>query len=202
MLQCLVCSYFNSRPSARGDENHRAQRHHGKNFNSRPSARGDCAFDAVYNPITHFNSRPSARGDGKQIFLAKTLKFQFTPLREGRRGKIVTAGTAANISIHAPPRGATNIVRNIPTKEIFQFTPLREGRRFCRPVRCIPSRHFNSRPSARGDASPSIPTASKRISIHAPPRGATMPYPDAPKEERISIHAPPRGATKFKGGWA
>ena len=55
-----------------------------------------------------------------------------------------------NISIHAPPRGATcrsTILSGVPT---FQFTPLREGRRPIDAV-IVKQIHFNSRPSARGD---------------------------------------------------
>ena len=56
--------YFNSRPSARGDDCRRDRIHRAGYFNSRPSARGD----------------PSDKGDGEEY-----LVFQFTPLREGRR---------------------------------------------------------------------------------------------------------------------
>ena len=147
-----------------------------------------------------------------------------------------------NISIHAPPRGATSPSPTFSIAEIFQFTPLREGRLCARhflPARhpisihapprgatsgsahsgfigCYfnsrpsargdsairsahhPSTHFNSRPSARGDERAEIArnTADKfqftplregrrncvqvravrhKISIHAPPRGATAP---------------------------
>ena len=34
-------------------------------FNSRPSARGDAFFFAQFYKTFHFNSRPSARGDKK-----------------------------------------------------------------------------------------------------------------------------------------
>ena len=54
------------------------------------------------------------------------------------------------ISIHAPPRGATTAEDVLA--EII---------------------HFNSRPSARGDASAPDNTQAMFISIHAPPRGAT-----------------------------
>ena len=54
--------------------------------------------------------------------------FQFTPLREGR------------LSVMSPE----------PYTVIFQFTPLREGRRDQRRL-AVPEKHFNSRPSARGD---------------------------------------------------
>ena len=81
----------------------------------------------------------------------KPSKFQFTPLREGRLGAMLKSMGIADISIHAPPRGATKrdkrrrsngcisihapprgatrVVATDPTKGIFQFTPLREGRR-------------------------------------------------------------------------
>ena len=55
-------------------------------FNSRPSARGDAHAAVAQAPSAHFNSRPSARGDMTRISLK----------------------SAQNISIHAPPRGATH----------------------------------------------------------------------------------------------
>ena len=123
--------YFNSRPSARGDKipghNHRVTipfqftplregRHHQpisiistiSYFNSRPSARGDRPAPSADQHHQHFNSRPSARGDMTQATLYIGL----------------------NISIHAPPRGAT----------------VRHWRKNQRRLR-----DFNSRPSARGD---------------------------------------------------
>ncbi len=78
---------------------------------------------------TYFNSRPSARGDLHK----KTLRMD------------------GDISIHAPPRGATGCWR--------------------------------------------YPLHAASISIHAPPRGATADVPQLPSKRLISIHAPPRGAT-------
>ena len=78
-----------------------------------------------------FNSRPSARGDGIA----------------GR------GGGGQDISIHAPPRGAT--VSSVP----HDFFPV----------------YFNSRPSARGDEQEESASFNiDNISIHAPPRGATL----------------------------
>ena len=60
------------------------------------------------------------------------------------------------------------------SRALFQFTPLREGRH---DVPRQPARHrdFNSRPSARGDRFwLRKPTKAELISIHAPPRGATI----------------------------
>ena len=88
------------------------------------------------------------------------ILFQFTPLREGRRGTRRTSPGTADISIHAPPRGATGpLPRTVAGDDLFQFTPLREGRR-------------------------RLAAAARRvgaISIHAPPRGAT---PDTTSSRR------------------
>ena len=122
------------------------------------------------------------------------------------------------ISIHAPPRGATTADIDPDNNSVFQFTPLREGRPE-RRKRNERVRNFNSRPSARGDTDSARVTGSAlvfqftplregrpdsriavkriwRISIHAPPRGATKTYIGYAWYEGISIHAPPRGATR------
>ena len=107
------------------------------------------------------------------------------------------------ISIHAPPRGATELrihdrraashfnsrpsargdrlaTTTCPLNGIFQFTPLREGR----PRRVGSAErwlyHFNSRPSARGDLALVASTIGFGISIHAPPRGATWRWSPPP----------------------
>ena len=56
------------------------------------------------------------------------LKFQFTPLREGRRFRGSHEDLLRLISIHAPPRGATLFTKQQVEAIKFQFTPLREGR--------------------------------------------------------------------------
>ena len=77
------------------------------------------------------------------------------------------------ISIHAPPRGATFGHTVSTDSASFQFTPLREGRRQWRCKQWL-TLYFNSRPSARGDdGGGSRRNGLHRISIHAPPRGAT-----------------------------
>ena len=102
-------------------------------------------------PRTHFNSRPSARGDCYSFGLSFPSVFQFTPLREGRPSIDGVYGTVTE----------------------FQFTPLREGRPWL-SVLVILLMHFNSRPSARGDYVDLTSDAIIGISIHAPPRGATL----------------------------
>ena len=124
--------------------------------------------------LIYFNSRPSARGDiGVDYRLQKIRLFQFTPLREGRLSAAAFSDSRKQISIHAPPRGATPILPALFIPEVisihapprgatdktssavnvlllFQFTPLREGR-LEKGGLTVTSVYFNSRPSARGD---------------------------------------------------
>ena len=187
--------YFNSRPSARGDGQTDRRTSAAAHFNSRPSARGDEEARNLQEAGHHFNSRPSARGDVPDARTPGRREFQFTPLREGRRNQArwrlcvryfnsrpsargdfcgFPTTFALQISIHAPPRGAT------PRR-----TEERNG-----------TTHFNSRPSARGDGQPRRKEGTHgQISIHAPPRGATYPQTVDFPAFAISIHAPPRGAT-------
>ena len=213
--------YFNSRPSARGDRPAWRTCRNSNDFNSRPSARGDCPRrggirrgklfqftplregrhaceffrqerwrisihapprgatppDSHLRRVEDFNSRPSARGDARRWrTFPQSARFQFTPLREGRQG--------TRYAVHG-------------ANERFQFTPLREGRHG--KARTGRHRtHFNSRPSARGDASSRrLRWARACISIHAPPRGATIAAATGYIGQGISIHAPPRGATRL-----
>ena len=100
------------------------------NFNSRPSARGDALVCVQLAIDVYFNSRPSARGDARGSY----------------------DGMYRDISIHAPPRGATSSKPCL--KKAYSY--------------------FNSRPSARGDRIVRKGGHLEDISIHAPPRGATF----------------------------
>ena len=167
-------------------------------FNSRPSARGDRCGCAPAGRPADFNSRPSARGDRLSA----------------------ADGSGDDISIHAPPRGATRSVsrQRLPhrtnfnsrpsargdqttsglrTAEIFQFTPLREGRRLQVEQNSL-NTLFQFTPLREGRLAMLGERAdTRRISIHAPPRGATHGGGVLLVSlEMISIHAPPRGATK------
>ena len=124
--------------------------------------------------FSNFNSRPSARGDTRnRRHCWQWQRFQFTPLREGRRAAAAQSSAAINISIHAPPRGATSDAgRSLQSSNISIHAPPRGATITCErryPISNIsihaPPRgatlygtqfeelhvHFNSRPSARGD---------------------------------------------------
>ncbi len=74
------------------------------------------------------------------------MRFQFTPLREGRLRS--TRSLAAGLR--------------------FQFTPLREGRHGRLRAGCHHGMYFNSRPCVRGDPDPWAFNRCHYISIHAP----------------------------------
>ena len=152
-IKMLLSKHFNSRPSARGDMRRRRSSASVPYFNSRPSARGDQIQKAFRDKHTLISIHAPPRGATRAESHGRDdILFQFTPLREGRRCRR-EAGIASNL---------------------FQFTPLREGRREARssPVQAS---HFNSRPSARGDCRVLLGGGvEENISIHAPPRGATL----------------------------
>ena len=164
-------------------------------FNSRPSARGDTPAELPNAPPAHFNSRPSARGDDvSPDSEGKLYIFQFTPLREGRRVLITSNECIERISIHAPPRGATDVQQEAAKPTAFQFTPLREGRRGT--VYPPANFNFNSRPSARGDAHHlRRPNAGGYFNSRPSARGDIDQIVCLAAQKSISIHAPPRGAT-------
>ena len=286
--------YFNSRPSARGDEEvlrkaiacifqftplREGRRGNGDGthcptlFQFTPlregrRERGE-AFPSpddvisIHAPPRGATEAKDAKEEGRQISIhapprgattwrsiyADVTPFQFTPLREGRPKAVCHAESLGRISIHAPPRGATSRSRHQNCSAHFNSRPSARGDRLDRRRR-LGFSYFNSRPSARGDNSLSIPAPCRQyfnsrpsargdsykrrkamseiISIHAPPRGATLmethkgnhyvlfqftplregrPRRTSPgtADDHISIHAPPRGATvkrKFaKSDW-
>ena len=127
-------------------------------FNSRPSARGDEYSSFVSCTGVLFQFTPLREGRHLwRCLRCPEHKFQFTPLREGRRETGIHMRDCERISIHAPPRGATLPSTVSDTAHAsFQFTPLREGRRLKRYVAQCRT-YFNSRPSARGDELMEVP---------------------------------------------
>ena len=127
---------------------------------------------------TNFNSRPSARGDARRWrTFPQSERFQFTPLREGRRRGCADAGTDSQ----------------------FQFTPLREGRQPPFLTKKTGT-YFNSRPSARGDQSSIIKGLQVSSNFNSRPSArGDQAYSLIETGKRISIHAPPRGATLYQG---
>ena len=146
--------------------------------------------------MLYFNSRPSARGDEAVGGAIANQNISIHAPPRGATQPTNALASSVSISIHAPPRGAT--VQDMLYTELmsdfnsrpsargdewyistgrasteFQFTPLREGR-LLHGANPHAAGHFNSRPSARGDPICYTVADFCRISIHAPPRGATL----------------------------
>jgi len=103
---------------------------------------------------------------------------------------------ACDVSIHAPARGATQMLAYGRDSDWFQSTPLREGRlNAWFPL--FKADTFQSTPLREGRRHPVLGGQRMRIvSIHAPARGATKVCDDLGAWRYVSIHAPARGATK------
>ena len=105
-------------------------------------------------------------------------------------------GIVAKISIHAPPRGATP---STPKSDYSTHISIHAPPRGATPALCASNlvlKHFNSRPSARGDIIFSGVCGCHTIYFNSRPsaRGDAVHQQHA-RTVGISIHAPPRGAT-------
>ncbi len=170
------------------------------------------------SPPKAFQFTPLREGRLDDVMNAlKPILFQFTPLREGRhvsdegvrvhfyfnsrpsaRGDSCTSISSVlfTISIHAPPRGATSRMIFIGSLPLyFNSRPSARGDPVNVERKSFTPSHFNSRPTARGDVRVLVAAIIGAISIHAPPRGATLDMGTFTNAVLISIHAPPRGAT-------
>ena len=144
-------TYFNSRPSARGDRRGEALAA-SRAISIHAPPRGATNDYGRSIPHGDFNSRPSARGDPHpHPIIHRRSLFQFTPLREGRPCPVDRRGQIYNFNSRPSARGDATVIGGITALLAFQFTPLREGR---------PSQSTMHR-------------IMSMISIHAPPRGAT-----------------------------
>ena len=188
---------FNSRPSARGDVHRAVEGAEFNRFQFTPLREGRQQRARLPDGRQLISIHAPPRGaTGLHARKGMNTIFQFTPLREGRHEAVEDEKKALEISIHAPPRGATSVressalrrtnfnsrpsARGDPSSSaqdapeyVFQFTPLREGRLHQERIP-LPRLYFNSRPSARGDHAPRRHLPDGAISIHAPPRGATV----------------------------
>jgi hypothetical protein len=80
-------------------------------FNPRPRAGGDEESSISKTETASFNPRPRAGGDvGHNTHPHATCGFQSTPPRGGRPKNQLTIRKTALVSIHAPARGATEII--------------------------------------------------------------------------------------------
>ena len=143
-------TYFNSRPSARGDAFSSRPTSVSSEFQFTPLREGRPTCSRKPRSPLHFNSRPSARGD--EVLCTPPANFNFNS-RPSARGD-----------------GETRLQAHI--REDFNSRPSARGDQTSRS-NLPPPVYFNSRPSARGDLVYLPNDLRGLISIHAPPRGAT-----------------------------
>ena len=99
-------------------------------FNPRPRARGDVAIPGRLTMTNCFNPRPRARGDAINLSIIFKL-VGFNPRPRARGDQIsVNKRRINHVSIHAPARGATELIVVYFIVYRFQSTPPREGRLF------------------------------------------------------------------------
>ena len=123
------------------------------NFNSRPCGRGDeTREDVGFWEMISIHA-PAGGATVKTLRLPEDVcQFQFTPLREGRRGALVIVNNSELFQFTPLREGRRPRPTWPPWSAVFQFTPLREGR----PLSGTPfadRTDFNSRPCGRGDIS-------------------------------------------------
>ena len=104
----------------------------------------------IATPHIHFNSRPSARGDHAQPCMEGLFFISIHAPPRGATFQRCSVGDEWKISIHAPPRGATGINTPDDITKHFNSRPSARGDEV-NIYGAVYHRHFNSRPSARGD---------------------------------------------------
>ena len=150
-------------------------RDEGRNISIHAPPRGATCREFYMCELKRISIHAPPRGatGGGAVHVVPAAVFQFTPLREGRHEDEADQHRRG-ISIHAPPRGATGYPARTAQAMIFQFTPLREGRLMLGYLGGLAS-IFQFTPLREGR--PLLGSHKRRkqnISIHAPPRGATV----------------------------
>ena len=107
-----------------------------------------------------------------------------------------SAGRGADISIHAPVKGATlSFVRVNLYTIISIHAPVKGATKCVICASALPVRFQSTHPWRVRQKANLYYFSSPLISIHAPVKGATTHFSTAGKSRDISIHAPVKGAT-------
>ena len=121
--------------------------------------------------------------------------FQFTRPRGARHGRTPIIGQVGQVSIHAPTRGATSIFARIFALTEFQFTRPRGARLYADSMDEVFYR-FNSRAHEGRDILTSAGVSALSAFQFTRPRGARRKCAACQiRKRKVSIHAPTRGAT-------
>ena len=184
---------------------------------TRPQGARPEVYSAFLGFVAFQFTRPQgARLAMTAIFVIGRL-FQFTRPQGARHLFPIGSGTLCRVSIHAPARGATILNRNFLKNSMFQFTRPQGARPRAVLVYSVGKKFQFTRPQGARQCIARRCAPPKKVSIHAPARGATDPpvrrlaflqrFNSRARKGRdttdgpvavpgpVSIHAPARGAT-------
>ena len=121
--------YFNSRPSARGDGDCNMNILTRK-ISIHAPPRGATLTQQKKSKVERISIHAPPRGaTGKTLRIgARTVRFQFTPLREGRQRIKELDELIYHFNSRPSARGDLSSFLSSVPHQLFQFTPLREGR--------------------------------------------------------------------------
>ena len=143
---------------------------------------------------------PRAR-TGRDALLHRTTSpsASFNPrARTGRDCAQACTVTVQHVSIHAPARGATEWAKTRRGLVAFQSTRPHGARRMTDPHAISELLFQSTRPHGARHGRSRCCRIDRRVSIHAPARGATGPSRLGKEVFIVSIHAPARGATPIR----
>ena len=183
-VQSANTSNFNSRPSARGDTSYRPEQRLYIISIHAPPRGATLTIDYVSGIIPISIHAPPRGATGGIPTALVTDKFQFTPLREGRRPQIISVEADKTFQFTPLREGRLSDEPAGNVRLLFQFTPLREGRRGD-VVGAKTATTFQFTPLREGrQAARERCYKHQAISIHAPPRGATSVEREGRKSQR------------------
>ena len=144
-------------------------------FNSRTREGCDSSSLSSSSTALCFNSRTREGCDRyASLQCYRACVFQFTHPGGVRHRDINLRRPTTEVSIHAPGRGATSILRLLPSPGLRFNSRTREGCDLKTVTEHIKETSFNSRTREGCDLKQLSIKLLKSVSIHAPGRGATV----------------------------
>ena len=123
----------------------------------------------------YFNSRPREGGDSGGAEAQRSQPISIHAPAKGATDMLLWIAPFFEFQFTPPRRGRLALIVAVVLAFVFQFTPPRRGRRWRATIHSWRSSNFNSRPREGGDPLPRRLRISETISIHAPAKGATTP---------------------------
>ena len=169
-------------------------------FQSTPPARGATVLSNVALSIPYISIHAPREGGDNTSWVGRGSdpEFQSTPPARGATADCPADHSASPISIHAPREGGDPKPSASASPVTVDFNPRPpRGGRLCVSGLCLRPDVFQSTPPARGaTVTIAVPTAHRKISIHAPREGGDAEDRVAATAAELFQSTPPaRGAT-------